>query len=292
LAVSTNVSQPDALQAQAAGFVEGALTHQRIWEYATNHLDQYSWSNNLTEFLRANDQWMRSQMGPGTGPWWHQASLMLDQQTGLLSGYEAHAPPDHRLPTAVLITLSLHSDFDTLCDLLGGCGPVRQQQGHGPGQRSTAVSSPPPTAPHRMPDHCSVLIKLIGGGGEEGTTNASPTMYPLSNASPPLPWSELYVAHTTWSGLEDMTRVYKLYDFGYSADGTVGSAPVPGRRVAFSSYPGNLFSTDDWYTMSSGLAITETTIDNHNTSLWPSVVPETVLTWIRTQVANRYVSPV
>ena len=28
---------------------------------------------------------------------------------------------------------------------------------------------------------------------------------------------------------------------------------VPGHSIAFSSYPGNLFSTDDWYTLSSGL---------------------------------------
>ena len=82
-----------------------------------------------------------------------------------------------------------------------------------------------------MPDHCSVLVKLIAD------TPATPT-------STHFPWSELYVAHTTWSGLEDMLRVYKMYDFPFSTDGTSSaSTVVPGRRLAFSSYPGNLSNT-------------------------------------------------
>lgn len=90
---------------------------------------------------------------------------------------------------------------------------------------------------------------------------------------------ELYAAHTTWTSFNDMTRVYKLMDLPYSG--------VAARRLAFSSYPGNLFSTDDYYVTGADLVVTETTIDNHNDSLWTHVVPETVPTWIRTMVANR-----
>jgi len=70
-----------------------------------------------------------------------------------------------------------------------------------------------------------------------------------------------------------MTRIYKLYDLPYAA--SASGDIVPGRRIATSSYPGNLFSTDDWYTLGSGLAVTETTIDNHNTDLWEGVKPTT-----------------
>ena len=70
-----------------------------------------------------------------------------------------------------------------------------------------------------------------------------------------------------------MTRIYKLYDLPYAASASGGI--IPGRRIATSSYPGNLFSTDDWYTLGSGLAVTETTIDNHNTDLWVEVKPTT-----------------
>ena len=63
----------------------------------------------------------------------------------------------------------------------------------------------------------------------------------------------------TWSSLNTMTRIYKLYDLPYTLDGTSGTH-VAAQRVSFSSYPGSLFSGDDFYVLSSGLVVMETTI--------------------------------
>ena len=57
-----------------------------------------------------------------------------------------------------------------------------------------------------------------------------------------------------------MLRIYKLYDFDLSMDGTDVSKRVPAVRSSFSSYPGSLFSGDDFYVLSSGLVVQETTI--------------------------------
>jgi hypothetical protein len=57
--------------------------------------------------------------------------------------------------------------------------------------------------------------------------------------------------------------------------------------MSFSSYPGCLYSNDDFYSLSSGLLVTETTIGNHNSSLWSYVVPQTVPDWARNMIANR-----
>uniref|UniRef100_A0AAY4A239 Phospholipase B-like n=1 Tax=Denticeps clupeoides TaxID=299321 RepID=A0AAY4A239_9TELE len=81
---------------------------------------------------------------------------------------------------------------------------------------------------------------------------------------------ELFVSHDTWNNYQSMLRIMKKYSF------------------AFSSYPGAIFSGDDFYILSSGLVTMETTIGNNNPDLWKFVVPQgTVMEWLRNIVANR-----
>jgi len=103
--------------------------------------------------------------------------------------------------------------------------------------------------------HCSVLIKLLPG------------------------LKDIISGHTTWSSFETMTRIYKSYDFGYKN--------VPGKKIFFSSYPITLSSVDDFYQISSGLMVTETTIENHNQTLWSKILTNQVPCWMRAMVANR-----
>ena len=56
-----------------------------------------------------------------------------------------------------------------------------------------------------------------------------------------------------------MVRVHKLYDFPYTLDGS-SNKRVPAARSSFSSYPATMFSLDDFYVLSSGLVVQETTI--------------------------------
>jgi len=107
---------------------------------------------------------------------------------------------------------------------------------------------------------------------------------PVGNPAAP---SELYLAHTTWNGASSMSRVYKLYDLPFTVSGTRASGTVPGAAMAFSSYPALLVSWDDFYTISSGLAVSETTIQNYNPALWVYVGVNVVLEWVRNMVANR-----
>jgi hypothetical protein len=59
--------------------------------------------------------------------------------------------------------------------------------------------------------------------------------------------------------------------------------------MSFSSYPGVVFSIDDYYILSSGLVVTETSIQNSNAELYKFVdQPEKiVLEFVRTLTANR-----
>ncbi|XP_041348219.1 putative phospholipase B-like 2 [Gigantopelta aegis] len=109
---------------------------------------------------------------------------------------------------------------------------------------------------------CSALIKVLPGNGD------------------------LYVSHVTWSSYNTMLRILKKYSFPYRVSST-SSDRVPATTMTFSSYPGYLWSSDDFYQLDSGLVSLETTIGNSNTDRWKYVTFQSVLEGIRSQVANR-----
>lgn len=103
-----------------------------------------------------------------------------------------------------------------------------------------------------------------------------------------LPGNEdLFVAHATWRSYNYLVRVLKNYIFQYHIS-SVSSEPVPGSRITFSGYPGVLYSTDDFYLISSQLVVTQTWIRNNKTKLWNNVKPAgRFLAGPRIMAANR-----
>uniref|UniRef100_A0A3B5MEP5 Phospholipase B-like n=1 Tax=Xiphophorus couchianus TaxID=32473 RepID=A0A3B5MEP5_9TELE len=97
---------------------------------------------------------------------------------------------------------------------------------------------------------------------------------------------DLLVSHDTWNTYQAMLRIMKKYIFAFKTSPLNDS--LPGGTQAFSSYPGSIFSGDDFYILSSGLVTLETTIGNSNPALWKFVQPTgTVMEWLRNIVANR-----
>jgi len=89
--------------------------------------------------------------------------------------------------------------------------------------------------------HCSALIKVTAQN------------------------KDVFVGHTTWDDYSKMTRVFKYYNFPLDGGGTMAS------KIAFSSYPGCISSTDDYYVMSSGLTVMDTSIEILNPFIWDKV---------------------
>ena len=106
--------------------------------------------------------------------------------------------------------------------------------------------------------HCSALVKLLPD------------------------YSDLYTAHNTWTAYYMMLRAAKKYTLPYKHT----------RAATFttSGYFGTLSSTDDFSVLSSGLVVQETTNALFNATLAAKIVPQTVLTWARSLVANRLAS--
>jgi hypothetical protein len=115
----------------------------------------------------------------------------------------------------------------------------------------------------RNEGHCSALVKPLADG------------------------SDLFVGHSTWIFYEFMLRVMKKYKFAFKSIEDKNQL-IPGHSVAFSSYPGVINSPDDYYILSSGLVVQETSIENFNKSLWESIRSNAiVLEFGRIIIANR-----
>jgi hypothetical protein len=114
----------------------------------------------------------------------------------------------------------------------------------------------------RYEGHCSALIKPLTDG------------------------SDLFVGHSTWVSYDYMLRIMKKYKFAFKT--IEGQKLIPGHSVAFSSYPGLINSADDYYILSSGLVVQETTLENYNNSLWEKIHSKAVvLEFVRNIIANR-----
>ncbi|XP_006084330.1 phospholipase B-like 1 isoform X1 [Myotis lucifugus] len=108
--------------------------------------------------------------------------------------------------------------------------------------------------------HCSALIKVLPG------------------------FENIYFAHSSWYTYAAMLRIYKHWDFNIKDKDTSSS------RLSFSSYPGFLESLDDFYILSSGLVLLQTTNSVYNKTLLKLVTPEALLAWQRVRVANMMAS--
>jgi len=256
LEISTNPHHDDLDQAYTAGLMEGLLTSDLIKMHAHNTLGDYcnrpytEYCVRLRDFIETNFAWMQQQIDlhAKTDPYWHQVELFLMQTQGIIDGYKYH-----QRSRSLLRSLRFKPDLDGLLifQIAGDLGDLESALQPGGAHHVVGSSS------------CSALIKLLPGN------------------------KDLLVSQDTWEGYETMLRILKKYNLPYHM--TQGSQDVvPGAMMSFSSYPGALFSGDDFYVISSGLVSLETTIGNNNASRFKMIKPEgIVLEGIRNMVANR-----
>jgi hypothetical protein len=258
----------DGVKMYAAGAVEGFLTARRIREFYHNSralLDMNPDNQQrLPQLKHALKETVSNLMGmaedgsSGGSSLNGQARLALLQTWGVRDGY-ALAAEDGKASLSMPDMFLLNSDgvVDELMTALGGGGEdaalmqrgSRHRHLRGPSSNSSGTG-------HRVPTqsgHCTGVVRLVDGN------------------------SELYFGHTTWESFSEMTRMWKVYDFPLQN--------VAAKKISFSSYPGCISSTDDYYLMDSGLAITETTLSIPRKQNYPS--SQTVPDFIRIMAANR-----
>ena len=270
LRVTTNYNMQDEDQAHAAGLGEGYLTAARILDTWTNTMSGYcnkssDYCSKLKKYMVDNQEWMRSMIrdNKDTSSYWYQINLVLKQLEGLHEGFDRVYPGVLTLHDIYLLNFNL--DLIDMEDALGTDEVGFSRNKYGLGRREEVTREK-----ERMLEkvlgsgHCTALVRWTG--------------------------EDLFVSHVTWNNYASMVRVVKRYEFFYK-EGPGSSEVMVGSTQVFTSYPGYLFSGDDYTLISSGLAAQETTIANLNSDLWKYVHPEnSVPEYIRSIVANRLAS--
>ncbi|KAG2499896.1 hypothetical protein HYH03_002184 [Edaphochlamys debaryana] len=309
LRVVTGAGYSDLDQAYGAGFVEGYLTAPRIYDHHYNLKRYFIEVLNETvnreaaiDWLEQQDAWVTERLASADpeDPYWRVLGLVQAQFAGLVDGYQRAAREEAAenkarrsggarrlleggteqladdvragwLDRRELMFLNSNGDvYDIMDAIEAGFGPDGTGNGNGDGQPSGAQSRRrwPRTAdidedPERMAlklglqGKCSAIIKVTGDLGE------------------------LLLGHSTHDSFTAMTRIYKHYDFAAMQEPAAAA-----QQVSFSSYPGELFSDDDFYLLSSGLYVTETTNHIYNDEVFRAMSPECVLSWQRLRLAN------
>lgn len=260
ITVTTNPKYNDTAQMFAAGYVEGALTQERVWQHANNLLDYMRASLNLNDtaplppvfekFYADNSDWVRANVASNSSALWTQVGFVISQLDGLLEGYNAAAPAAQHITPFHLHAVNAIGDFLTLGSALMPGGPMEPEWGSMTDEEMKAALS--------LRGHCSALVSVTGN------------------------FSTLFNAQVAWFTYSSMLRISKHYDFS-----ALHATSAHGRRTTFSSYPGVLSSLDDFYmNTESQLGMVQTTNGVMDHSLLKQIKPQSLLAWQRVRVAN------
>ncbi|XP_070812719.1 putative phospholipase B-like 2 [Pituophis catenifer annectens] len=254
LDLTTNEKYNDSIQAYAAGLAEAAVSEQLIYMHWMNTMVSYCGPFTYqTDYCQKLKNYIEANLK------WMEQQI---EQAGMDSAYW------HQVRLVLLQLKGLEdgyngqisfptgsfsiAPFGFLLFQLGGDLEDLESAFHKPEEEDALGSG-----------SCSALIKFLPGH------------------------QDLLVSHDTWNNYEAMLRILKKYTLPFRTSPR-SDTTIPGHTQAFSSYPGTIFSGDDFYILSSGLVSLETTIGNSNSDLWKFITPDnSVLEWLRNIVANR-----
>nr|XP_054763477.1 phospholipase B-like 1 [Lytechinus pictus] len=252
-----NKAHSDRDRMYAAGILEGALTAKQISQNLQNINSTFFspdgnpelWAR-VVDFFTTQDTWMREMIKERANddPFWEGVALVLSQFDGLIMGYKMSGFSNATSEDGFLAMQVLNSCGD-LIDLKNALMPSLIPDWDKLTKKEILrfVSTS---------GHCSALIKVLPA------------------------FEDVFMSHSSWFTYSATLRIYKHYHFKLDFEGNAAEV------TSFSSYPGFLESLDDFYIMSSGLSMLQTTNNVFNKTLYKFVQPQSLLAWQRVRVAN------
>jgi hypothetical protein len=211
---------------------------------------------------------------------WDATCLAIRQFDGIVAGYQAKATEASKLEKINdNLGIMTYSDFlfmesnGDLYDVIDKMDPSQRPSWSPGGETDPEIEeetnspkpqppSPPPPSPEKLfhdlalSGKCSALVKIAAD------------------------LSDIYMGHATWDSYTAMLRIYKHYSFNLT------ELQPAAQRLSFSSYPGEVFSDDDFFILSSKMVILQTTNKIFNDELFEKLTPRSVLSWQRIRAAN------
>lgn len=310
LKIKTSKEYDDDVQVFAAGYVEGRLTAFRIRQNYENLHSYFTRTMNASlvepiKWIKEQDAWVRGQCVEKTGldmpaglpagemlsrnrhkknhkhkhddedhRYWLAVCLAIRQFDGIVYGYN-QAAREHGSDDVPVMTyddlLFLESNGD-LYDIIDMMDPSqRPTWGLSGGLEQTMMKAKGNgmQEPGEKEEAAGRLFRSIALSGKCSA---------LVKITPDL--REIYMGHSTWDSFTAMLRIYKHYEFDLQ------QLRPAAQKVSFSSYPGEVFSDDDFYILSSKMVLLQTTNKIFNDDLFKHLRTDSVLSWQRVRAAN------
>jgi len=251
-----------------AGYVEGLMTAHRLAEFNGNMAllmmqdpSAMALMGDLKASMqadfdhiqrKANFHGSDNQMEAPADPYWRHVRYQLLQLYGLRDAYNfVGYHKNYTYMTMVdLFVVNSHSEIPELLEIVSArqraaapplmtvvapmpIGDMAFLQQDTPSPNGTVQDLSDSSWERRLikKGHCSALVRLTSGA------------------------KDLMVGHTTWGDYSSMTRMFKYYKFGLPDSNTMASV------VGFSSYPGCISSTDNYYILNSGITAMDTSLE-------------------------------
>jgi hypothetical protein len=285
------------IQSWAAGYLEGKLSAKEILDFYNNLVgihskesgylqDVFDYYNKVEESIRyrTSKPVLANVIKGEDLEYWISVALIQAQTDGLLAGYNSIMKAN-QMNVAQIYFINADGEVPELLSVF----KYKKENASYTNQYSFKEKShsnknyskfSPEYLEHyfgtKNPDrvwdklmsqsHCSAVIKIIND--DQGKVE------------------DVLVGHTTWDSYSEMHRIFKYYKFSYTLFGNLKKTS----NISFSSYPGTLTSTDDYYLLNGQIVVLETTLEMLDKNLYGNKIPEAqeyVPNYIRILISNR-----
>jgi len=287
LQTSPSARATNDVRMYAAGFIEGFLTAERLSQFYSNFYqliqkneDNMNALTNIKTMYQKEIDFAKTNanLHPGAlsvepmDPYWKHVRYNLFQLWGMKDGYNAIALPGG-VRMLDLVDMWLINSHGELAEEMQAYTPAAMEERR-KAQGAFLQVSKVVAAARKMEsslyninkDPDSMLAKDVA---EDPTDQAWEQRMQKSRCSAFVRVadqnSDILVGHTTWDDYSKMTRIFKYYNFHLPGAWTKTT------HMGFSSYPGCLSSTDNFYILDSGLVVVDTTLEILNPKLYDRV---------------------